>query len=378
MKIYSKAASSAVKYYSGTIGVSLVSDFFLEYGLFVAKLASIVLVVGLGFVFILALAGSRTNKADAELEVDNVNDQLEDWQDTLEAEILNKDEYKALQKERRRKERAEQKARKKRSKKKKIDDEPFKPRLFVLRFDGDMHASEVDNLRQVVTAVLSVAKDADEVLMVLESPGGVVHSYGLAASQLARLREREVKLTVAVDLVAASGGYMMACVANRIIAAPFALLGSIGVLAEVPNFHGLLKRHDIDVEHHTAGEYKTTLTMLAKNTNKGRAKFREELEDVHKLFKAFVHTYRPKLNLSKVATGEAWYGSDALALGLIDEIKTSDDYIVELSETHDIFEVNFIVNTKFTEKLSGLLSRAMHGALEKFWYKNGSRFNFTR
>ena len=109
-------------------------------------------------------------------------------------------------------------------------------------------------------------------------------AYGLAASQMQRIRDKKLKLTVCVDKVAASGGYMMAVVADKIIAAPFAVLGSIGVLAQVPNFHRLLKKHDVDFEMLTAGKYKRTLTMFGENTDKGREKFQEDIEDTHVLF----------------------------------------------------------------------------------------------
>ena len=228
-------------------------------------------------------------------------------------------------------------------------------RVFVLDFHGDLRAMAVTTLREEVTAVLAVAKPQDEVLVRLESPGGVVHGYGLAASQLARLREGGVKLTVAVDKIAASGGYMMACTADHIVAAPFAILGSIGVVAQIPNVHRLLQKHDIDVELHTAGEFKRTLTVLGENTEKGREKFREELEITHTLFKDFVHSQRPHLDIGKVATGEHWYGQQALTLGLCDELLTSDAWLVESAKEADLFEVKFEPMRNVSQRLSGML-----------------------
>lgn len=350
-------------------------DFLVQYALFATKIVTFVAAIVLGFAFIMSIASSRVNKGRESLEVENINDKLEDYQDALEAEIYTKDEYKALAKKRKKEEKQEQKERKIRFKL--GEEEPYKPRLFIIRFDGDMHASEVENLRESITAILSVAKEMDEVLVIVDSPGGVVHSYGLAASQLVRIKEKNIKLTVAVDLIAASGGYMMACVANQIIAAPFALLGSIGVLAEVPNFYNLLKKHNIDIEHHTAGEYKTTLTMLAKNTDKGREKFQEELQDVHDLFKRFVAENRPQLDIDKVATGEAWYGSDALNMGLIDAIKTSDDYILEKAANSDVFEVTLEVHESFKHKLSNLFYKSTSSAIERIWYKFTRKHNFV-
>lgn len=214
------------------------------------------------------------------------------------------------------------------------------PRTFVLRFHGDIRASAVEALREEVSAVLQSAEPGrDRVLLVLDSPGGVVPGYGLAAAQLARLRTAGIELVAVVDRVAASGGYMMAAVANRIVAAPFAIVGSIGVVAQLPNIHRLLKRNDIDVELHTAGQYKRTLTLLGENTEAGREKFREELEQTHLLFKQFLNRYRPQLDLDRLATGEHWYGEDALGLGLIDEIGTSDDLLLAAVEQGEAFEI---------------------------------------
>lgn len=352
------------------------AEFFIEYGLFAAKLITFVALAVIGIGLIISIAAGKTSKERESLEIENINDKLEDLKDQIEASVLTKEEYKAALKKRKKEERQERKERKQRFKA--GEEEPYKPRLFIIRFDGDMHASEVENLRESITTILTIAKEIDEVLLVMESSGGIVHNYGLAASQLERIKAKKIKLTVAVDLVAASGGYMMACVANQILAAPFALIGSIGVLAEVPNFNGLLKKHDVEIEHHTAGEYKTTLTMLAKNTDKGRKKFQEEIQEVHDLFKEFVSMNRPKLDIAKIATGEAWYGVKALELALVDEIKTSDDYIVEKSEQLDIFEVSIQVNEGLKDKLHALLYKSTSAVLEKLFYKFSNKFNFIR
>jgi serine protease SohB len=156
---------------------------------------------------------------------------------------------------------------------------------------------------------------------------------------------------VAVDKVAASGGYLMAAVANRIIAAPFAVLGSIGVVAQIPNVHRLLKRHDVDVEVLTAGKYKRTLTVLGENTEEGRQKFIEELEDVHRLFQDYVGTRRAQLDLDAVATGETWYGQQALDMKLVDDVLTSDEYLVQQSEHADIYEVRWVEHKRPLERI---------------------------
>ena len=242
-------------------------------------------------------------------------------------------------------------------------------RLFVLEFEGDIKASATDNLREEITAILRQVRDGDEMLLKLESPGGLVHGYGLAASQLQRVRAAGVPLTIAVDKVAASGGYMMACVADRIIAAPFAVIGSIGVLAQLPNFHRLLKKNDIDFELLTAGEFKRTLTVFGENTDKGREKFVEELEETHSLFKAFVRENRPSLDIDKVATGEVWYGQTAIDEGLIDELSTSDAFVQALIADRDVFEIKLVQKKNWQEKLGVAAQGALERAFLRVWQR---------
>lgn len=236
-------------------------------------------------------------------------------------------------------------------------------KVYVLDFKGDMAASAVESLREEITLILSTAKAGrDRVLLRLESPGGMVHGYGLAAAQLVRLRDAGFHITIAVDKVAASGGYMMACIGNEIVAAPFAVLGSIGVVAQVPNFNRLLKQHNVDFELYTAGEYKRTVTMFGENTEEGKAKFEEELHQTHKLFKHFVEKYRPQLNVEKVATGEHWYGQDALDLNLVDKLQTSDEYLLGLLSQHDVYLIQTRSKPTLGEKL-GLQAAQMADSL---------------
>ncbi|MEM9623397.1 MAG: protease SohB, partial [Pseudomonadota bacterium] len=242
------------------------------------------------------------------------------------------------------------------------DEEAAPGRVFVLNFEGDVRASRLDQLRLEVSAILTMAGAADEVVVVLESPGGMVHSYGLAASQLMRIRDKGIPLTAVVDKVAASGGYLMAAVANKVLAAPFALVGSIGVVAQIPNVHRLLKKNDVDVEILTAGKYKRTLTTLGENTDEGRQKFVEELEDVHALFQEFVADNRPQLDIAAVATGEAWYGKRALDLQLVDALSTSDEYLMQACEDREVFSVKWVEQRKPIDRLlgkvNGLLDQA--------------------
>ncbi len=343
-------------------------SFLYEYGLFAAKAITLVI----AFILILSAiaASAMKNKSDkkGELSIRNLSDQFSEMKLHLQSELLSKDEIKAIEK-------AQKKADKEAAKlaKEKAsnagDNTESEPRLFVLNFNGSMDAHEAETLREEVTAVLAVATSNDEVLVKLESPGGVVHGYGLASSQLARIRERNIPLTAAVDKVAASGGYMMASVANNIVAAPFAIIGSIGVIAQIPNFHKILKKHDVEFEQLTAGEYKRTLTLFGENTDAGRSKFKQELEETHQLFKQHINQYRPQLELEKVATGEHWYGLQAKELGLIDSITTSDDYIMAAVQEKDVYEVKYEVKKGFAEKLPISLAAAADKTFMKLWQR---------
>ncbi|MBR9882995.1 MAG: protease SohB [Oceanospirillales bacterium] len=307
------------------------TEFLADYGLFLAKTLTVII----GILLVLSGVGSvvarRKEGRDGHVEVKNLNQHLEEMQQDIEDEVLDEERLKQLHKEQKKQDKLEAKERKK-ALKKGEEPAPERKRIFVLDFDGDLHASQVDWLREEISAVLTLARKEDEVVVRLESGGGLVHGYGLAASQLERIRKRDIPLTICVDKVAASGGYMMACIGNKLIAAPFALVGSIGVVAQLPNFHRMLKKHDVDYEVYTAGEYKRTLTLFGENTEHGRKKFIEELEDTHGLFKEFVSEYRPELDLEKVATGEVWFGRRALEVGLIDGLGTSDDYLFEACE----------------------------------------------
>jgi serine protease SohB len=349
------------------------AEFFFDYGLFALKLLTIVIAI-VALVVASVAAGMRNKKAhEGHLEVTRVNDEIEHLRDTLEASVFDADTYKLLKKEHAKGEKATHKAELKALKKRlktgttetAADDR--KSRLFVLDFVGDIKASAVSSLRREITAVLALAEASDEVLLRLESGGGMVHAYGLAASQLKRIKDHGIALTVCVDKVAASGGYMMACVAGKLLAAPFAIIGSIGVVAQIPNFHRLLKKNDIDFELVTAGEYKRTLTMFGENTKKGREKFIEDIEDIHLLFKEFVVQHRANINIDEVSTGEIWFGQRALDKALVDELTTSDEYIVNACRESDVFTVKYIKKKSLPEKLGFALESAIDGTVLKWW-----------
>ena len=317
-------------------------EFLTEYGMFLAKFGTVVGLLLIVTVVILVLVMKNKAEAEEHLEIKNLNDKYENMELMLKSAILPKKEFKKTIKDTKAKHKKEEK---------KNSDEDDKRRIFILDFDGDIRASGVSSLRQEITALLTIADEEDEVVVTLESGGGTVHGYGLAASQLKRITDKGVKLTVAVDKVAASGGYMMACVADRIIAAPFAIIGSIGVLAQIPNFHRLLKKHDIDFEQVTAGKYKRTLTMFGENRQEDREKLKEELEETHILFKQFITENRDKVDIEKVATGEHWYGRKAIELGLIDELVTSDDYLSKAASEANIYELEYVRKKPVLEKL---------------------------
>ncbi|MFQ3185248.1 MAG: serine protease SohB [Marinomonas primoryensis] len=319
-------------------------EFLTDYAGFLLKLISVALVIG----FLLAIIASGKRKSQpGSLSVTKLNESYDAMKAELDHQLLDKKVLKGIEKEKKKKEKLEKKAQKKSPK----TDETEKKRLYVLDFDGDIKASAVETMREEITAILSVAKSQDEVVVRLESGGGVVHGYGLAASQLQRIREANIPLTICVDKVAASGGYMMACVADKIIAAPFAILGSIGVVAQIPNVHRLLDKSLIDVELHTAGRYKRTLTMLGENTDEGREKFKQDLEDTHGLFKRFVSSQRPQLDIEDIATGDTWYGSEALENKLVDVVMTSDAYLVSHYANADVIQVVYKQPKGMAERL---------------------------
>lgn len=351
-------------------------DFLANYGLFLAKALTVVAAIVL-VITAIGVAASRNKKDSSEgfLNIHSLNETLEDMEDALKEAVLDNEQYKQMHKQELKQEKAEAKARKKALKKGELTEEPERKRVFVLDFDGDIKASELEPLREEITAVLTMATAEDEVVVRLESPGGMVHSYGLASSQLERIKRQGVPLTVCVDKVAASGGYMMACLADKIVAAPFSILGSIGVVAQLPNFHRLLKKHDIDYEVLTAGEYKRTLTVLGENTEKGRQKFIEDLEDTHSLFKEFVGEFRPQVDLEKVATGEVWFGRRAKEVDLIDEISTSDEYLMQACRESDVFTVRYEFKKTLQEKISDMSIKTADSVLLK-WFSRITNVRF--
>ena len=338
-------------------------EFLFEYGLFLAKSVTILAAI---LIVIIVIVGASQRNRDPEsgtIEVKNLNESLAQISQSLKSVVLNPDAKKQDSKDEKKKLKEKHKSQKQHAK----EGVPDRDRVYVIDFKGDVQASEVANLREEITAVLSVAAENDEVLVRVESPGGVVHGYGLAASQLQRVRTKGITLTVAVDKVAASGGYMMACVGDKIIAAPFAIVGSIGVVAQMPNFNKLLKKHDIDFELLTAGEHKRTLTLFGKNTDKGREKFIEELNETHELFKEYVSKRRPNVDINKIASGEIWFGSRAKELSLVDEISTSDEYICSCFNSAKVFEIKFVRKQKLLQRVGGSVEASITRIAEKLW-----------
>jgi len=320
-------------------------QFLAQYGLFLAK--TITIIGGL-LVLITAIAAIseriRTQKREY-LTIKKLNDKYDEMAETINMELLQKKDFKKYVKQKKQQEKEAKK------------DKAQVKNIFVLSFEGDIRATAVDNLREEVSAILTVATPNDEVFVKVESGGGMIQTYGLAASQLARFRRHKIPLIVSVDKIAASGGYLMACVGNQILAAPFAIIGSIGVLAQLPNFHRFLKKHNIDFEQVTSGEFKRTLTVFGENTDKGRKKFQQELDDAHQLFKGFIHEYRPIVDIAKVATGEYWLGTRSKELNLVDELITSDDYLLNANKSaYNIYGVSYCCKQTLKDKLSSMVT----------------------
>jgi len=330
-------------------------EFIFDYASFLAKTVTIVIAIIVVLVMIASMRGRGRRSAGGQLHVTKLNDFYKGLRDRLEGSLLDKARLKALRK-----------AQAKDLKKDKKSTET-RQRVYVLDFDGDIKASATENMRNEITALLTLATPKDEVVLRLESGGGMVHSYGLASSQLARIRQAGIPLTICIDKVAASGGYMMACIGNRIISAPFAVLGSIGVVAQLPNVNRLLKKHDIDFEVLTAGEYKRTLTVFGENTEKGREKFQEDLDITHELFKNFVASYRPQLQIDEVATGEVWLGLAAKDKQLVDELKTSDEYLSEKAKTAEVFHLHYAERKSLQQRV-GLAATASVDRLVTGWW----------
>ncbi|ABK89445.1 protease SohB [Francisella tularensis subsp. novicida] len=316
----------------------------------VLVVAAIVIVIGSFFSLLSKAKQEAANLAKGRLEINEVATEYKHTKQQLLESLLEKKDYKKFLKEQ-----------------KKLDkqDKP-KQKIFVINFKGDIDASQVENLRNEVSAILAVANTEDEIIVRIDSPGGVVNGYGFAAAQLERIRQAGINLTVCIDQVAASGGYMMSAVAHKIIAAPFAIVGSIGVVGTIPNIRELLEKNGINVEMHTSGEYKRTLTTVGVNTEEGRNKFKQDLESIHQLFKKHILVYRPSLDIDKVATGEYWFGKDALELGLVDKIQTYDDYLIDLlNKQHNVYEVSYVIKKEkgFLRSKFSMLKRAITNLL---------------
>jgi len=355
----------------GTLyGRGLILEFLSHYALFLAQAVTVVAAIIAVLITLVVLSSKQKNKK-GELQVIDLSEQIKETKKSIEEQLLTSAQLKLKAKEDKKTLKEAQNKEKQLAKEK--ADFSLSPQLYVIDFKGSIDAKEVTSLREEVTAILSVATPQDEVFVRLESGGGMVHGYGLAASQLQRLKDKKIPLTISVDKVAASGGYMMACVADTVIAAPFSIIGSIGVIAQIPNFNKVLKKHDVEFEQLTAGEYKRTLTMFGENDELGREKFKQELEETHHLFKHFVSEHRPQLDIEKIATGEHWYGTQALALNLVDQIQTSDDYLLAQLESKHIVQVQYQKSKKLSEKLGKSVAHSVETSLLTLINSNISR-----
>lgn len=315
--------------------------FLSQYGLFLLQTVTLLAAILIGFAGIMALR-QRKKTSEATINITKLNEEYDEMKSSLQSEVLDKKAFKQYKKALKKSEAAK--------------DKKTKKRVYVLNFEGDIRASAVEQLREEISAILLIATPEDEVVVNIDSGGGVVHGYGLGASQLQRIRDKKIPLTVCIDKVAASGGYLMACVADKILAAPFAIIGSIGVVMQLPNVHRLLKKHDIDYETLTSGEYKRTMTIFGENTEKGREKCLAELEEIHVIFKDHIAAHRPHVKIASIGTGEHWLASKALELQLVDALTTSDAYLMQQCEDKDVFEISLEKKKTLLEKLSSSMS----------------------
>ena len=351
----------------------MLNDILTGYGIFVLEILTVLLVILV--IVSLIISHRQHNKVKVgELEIKDLLEEFDSQVRVLRDFNFSEEELKQQAKAEKKAEKQKAKKRKEKLKKGETVDDEKKSCVYVLDFHGDISASETTALREEISAILNVAKPEDEVLLRLESPGGIVHDYGFAASQLARLKQKGIKLTIAVDKVAASGGYMMACIADKIVSAPFAIIGSIGVVAQIPNIHRLLKKYDVDVDVMTAGEFKRTVTMLGENTEKGKQKFQQELEETHQLFKQFVLQNRPHLDIDKIATGEHWFGTQALELKLVDEITTSDDLILDKMKEKRVLAVKYRLKKSLIKKLGRQAEESLANIIYSYMMKKVNNF----
>ena len=362
-------------------------EYLIQYGMFLAKVATVVIAIII-VIGAIAASGNKQKKSGKKgvIKVTPLNDHLDDMKEVLRQSVLEKDELQHVHKSEKKQAKLEHKEKQKSNKealKQSAESEEGadavtasrKKRVYVLNFTGDIAAEEVSSLREEITAVLSFAEPSDEVLLRLESPGGMVHAYGLASSQLVRIKNKNIPLTICVDKVAASGGYMMACLADRLVVAPFSIIGSIGVLVQLPNFHRALKKHDVDYEIISAGEFKRTLTQFGEITQKGRDKVQEDVETMHEIFKQWIKDHRPSVDIDKISTGETWVGMQAKERYMVDEIKTSDECIVAACESSDVFEVEYEIHKTIQDKLGAVL-QGTAGKLFSNWFQKSSTTDY--
>ncbi|MDY3107507.1 MAG: protease SohB [Succinivibrio sp.] len=356
-------------------------EFLANWGLFAVKLVTVLVFVFLlvSLLISLAMQAKAHNEDDKDkikfkftnlfnFYKDNVDkldaaiDEFDESKSDKEKKAYLKQKVKALKTapEKLREEKAE------RIKKAEEQGEFCPEHLYVIDFDGDARASQVDELTSKVNLILAKATDKDEVIIKLTSPGGVVNGYGLCASQLERIRNKGINLVACVDTVAASGGYMMACVASKIVAAPFSYVGSIGVVAQIPNFNKVLKNHDVEYEQVTAGKYKRTLTMFGENTPEARDKFKQEITLIHNRFKAIVAKYRTKLDIENIATGEYWLAEDAKELNLVDQISTFDEYLQNRLDFTKVCAIKISIDKDEKKSLKDILKKLL---MAKTWIK---------
>lgn len=230
----------------------------------------------------------------------------------------------------------------------------------VLRFEGDTMATGRQDFARMVDEVLHNKERIQRVIVVVNSPGGGVSVYGQMFAGMERMRNAGVDVTACVDTYAASGGYLMSVPAQRIIAAPFAMVGSIGVVSEFMNFNKLLRRLGVEPMTITAGELKRTVTPLSEVTEENKAAYKAQLEAIHRQFIAVVKKYR-EVDADRVCTGNHWTAAESveLKLNLVDGLATSQEYLFEANQTEDLVTISKLQNP-YEKSVLGLARRFIH------------------
>ncbi len=233
------------------------------------------------------------------------------------------------------------------------------PRLAVLRFQGlrDLNASGDQRLSEAIDEVLVNRDHFEEAVVIIDSPGGTTHGYGHAYALLERLSASGLKVTACIDRIGASGGYLMALPADRILAGPFAIVGSVGVVAGIPNVKRLLEEKGVSYRLFVAGDKKRVVHFADDDGPEVREYMDEKLAGIHTQFLQAVEKHRgDRVKLDEVRSGDHWSAEESVekGLGLVDELQTSAEYLLE--RNREVALVMIERRVDITERFAGYLA----------------------